>query len=588
MHRLKFFSFIFFFASLPSFANLLPTPSEHEANTHFILQSLFAGRELSQEVNKLRNSLGSLISVVERPMADLTKHSSAIHTHTREALDKFTVLAFLNYKKVLISSAAARSRSAIARVSIQLIRSGEDISPYRPTMDRIKSLLEGFAEDWSTNNQVHQWIGLYFQGKVFDQGLDHFNKTLGPLANTIADDLSSLNAEISHIISLVALGISKAGELSSEEIELKSGELRKSLQKADKSWDSLKANLPTGELSSEAKQEFKELEQNFKNLLSLLIARGNFFHSHTTNILTFFDSENFTLVSPLETQKNPLLRAVGNLMLVIGNPVYPEEEGDEIIIEPYCTGIQISPKHVLTAAHCDMKNLIFNKARIARPEDAFSYKVSQFGTSLRYHFEGDYIDEAKVVENSQIPMEVAIFKDKELDYAILELAEPMSGPFLDLSSLNISHHQNLNMYHQLEVYSFPHGMPLSLSSSCKGIKASHLLYHDCDTLTGSSGGLVVDKENGRTPLAIHLSGPAINSWIYYLSNGSFETSLELAKREGCYQDKNDFHNCLLKKGFNKAILLSSILASLKENAPGPLEKILTLSKLNKHFYATRL
>jgi hypothetical protein len=105
-----------------------------------------------------------------------------------------------------------------------------------------------------------------------------------------------------------------------------------------------------------------------------------------------------------------------------------------------------------------------------------------------------------------------LLKDSSLDFAIFASEQQNQVEFVDLFSLREPPQQKLARPHPAALLGFPHGVPLALSDACswKSDIEEHYLRHDCDSLTGSSGGLLWDAESGK-PLGLNQKGDLLAS-----------------------------------------------------------------------------
>ena len=239
--------------------------------------------------------------------------------------------------------------------------------------------------------------------------------------------------------------------------------------------------------------------------------------SHTQSMVGASDLRLLTLA---ERDSLPLAFAMGALSELEFNDETPEFSD----IYALCTGIQISPRYVLTASHCKTPvGYVFDRNNITSDADKDKLKFKSFGHLIRAMFFGDLIPSSREALAYK-PIPEAVYISKDLDFAIWSFAELEAHSFIDIRNFS----RNLQT---LALYGHPNGMPLALASNCHGKvhpTAAGRVLHDCDSLNGSSGGLVWDQNSGL-PVALHVAGNGNNDADYYKQHGVFESADDLAK-----------------------------------------------------------
>ena len=300
-------------------------------------------------------------------------------------------------------------------------------------------------------------------------------------------------------------------------------------------------------------------------LVSFVVSCGEV-HS-SSQIHSAYGENDFKIVTAESIKKDNFAKAMGAVVILGMVPGWD----DEVIPTQWCSGFKVSKKHILTNDHCVRKSLFFDQGKISTGFDKLiEYEVDD---AYRLDCDGEVRSTPTLNDYKNNMLGEPIIFDYDLDFALYELPESQwSDEFVDLreieSQKNIGKGEPKKAKRKKSImYSFPTDAPLVKSENCSIlVKNEYTALHTCDSLTGSSGGLIVDVES-KTPIALHHQGGGKTSYQNYKKNGSFKTP-ELTAKDHClaeYEDKSKtFDECVQYVMENKAIPLASIFKLIKQ------------------------
>jgi V8-like Glu-specific endopeptidase len=295
-------------------------------------------------------------------------------------------------------------------------------------------------------------------------------------------------------------------------------------------------------------------------------------HDEASQVASILEHNDIELV--FDSKRDPLSQTVGSLSVML------ESEGERFV-QPICTAIRLGKAHLLTASHCvkEHQKYIFNPWFLAAEEgeEPSQLQVMRFGNVLRLAYSGDLKSQGQAWAKEAPTLSPPVFINHKLDYAIFALSPLYIDAFkglgagISLTSDTQAHTQEtFEEMRQVKLWSHPHGAPLTQSPCTRLIQnESQRAFHDCDALSGSSGGLIGSWAFEGVALAMHLAGPGQNEGQYWGEHGEFETPEIFATRRGCPSQghQEDQQNCVIRYGFNRALPLKSIWNDLMSKNP---------------------
>lgn len=202
---------------------------------------------------------------------------------------------------------------------------------------------------------------------------------------------------------------------------------------------------------------------------------------------------------------------IGGLATPLKDPSNPSE----VYWDVSCSAFQINATHIVTAAHCIKKDQVFARQWRSRGTNRKEFKVVPLGDSPRLVFMGELVENAEESLNGEETLSV-VWIDIDRDIALLRQTKISGSEPLMAQAVQVGM--------SIVLWSYPNGMPATKSYNCKILDyddQTGRILHNCDSLNGSSGGLITN-EKGET-IGLHQKGGFRNSYRYFQQNGKFET-----------------------------------------------------------------
>ena len=232
----------------------------------------------------------------------------------------------------------------------------------------------------------------------------------------------------------------------------------------------------------------------------------------------------------------------------------PASPQDQPSFWPVCGALIIDQRHIVTNAHCveqPQLKMHFLRGYLATGDSQLEVRgiADQDIDLLRLALNGE-VARPLSPGSEDISLSKVAGVNKELDIAVL-VSEKDTGSS-QLIAPNSPNEAAATLFH------FPNGQPLALSANCIYTHSNEELFgrHDCDSLPGSSAGILVSQESGEI-LAIHRSGRVQNSYRHYLKDQRFETMQEMVGDKCTGAESQE--KCLRERSFNKAIPIANVL-----------------------------
>ena len=281
---------------------------------------------------------------------------------------------------------------------------------------------------------------------------------------------------------------------------------------------------------------------------------------------SIFGKNDFTVVTQNQLKDDKFARIMGAIVTIW---LIPGLEHN-VYAEHGCSGFKISEKHIITNKHCtvlDAEQIIFDQGRVSiESMDLVDYHIDN---SFRLDFYDEVLKKPTLADLEQKILGEPVFYGGELDFAIYELPESeWGGDFIDLKDLEqdlekVKKEVRAGREIKSVMYSYPTGAPLLKSHDCQVNQKSdndQMFTHTCDSLTGSSGGLIVDV-NSKIPFAIHFRVGGKTRYDFFEKNGYFREPRETATdhcEKVCENKPSFYEKCLEVTTYNRAIPLLAV------------------------------
>ncbi|SMF69018.1 trypsin-like peptidase domain-containing protein [Pseudobacteriovorax antillogorgiicola] len=278
--------------------------------------------------------------------------------------------------------------------------------------------------------------------------------------------------------------------------------------------------------------------------LSVIFMTGCGESTSTSRLDTIFDELEGEFVTP--ESEDPFSRRVGVLW-----HHFPEFETSL----PFCSAVLIKDDLVATNSHCipaDISSIYFDlefRSLRAKIDDNIDEFPSKFNTMT---YKGELSRKSFVPEYGFHFKEV-LLNDKDVDMALVRISVTGRPGLLD--SANGGEFKGGDVV----LYSHFQGMPLFKSTNCTSWKKGKILYHDCDSSSGSSGGLLVSADSNEF-VGLHRQGPVRNNSETAFERKRYESREEVFEMlcgDNCGQQ--EFY-----KAGNRAIPASDLIRAISD------------------------